>query len=144
MQLEPGFFVTNHANCMEHSKIEELPGLLVTVDEVLYMPDLDSPADRPHPFIYFITISNQSPLPVTVRGRKWVVQEQNGSVQVVEGDGVVGQFPYLLPGKDFSYNSKHFVATHSTVSGAFFVQSDDGKFYCTRVPSFALQLPDWV
>ena len=33
---------------------EELDGLLVEVDEVMYMPNLDAPPDRPHPFVYFI------------------------------------------------------------------------------------------
>lgn len=129
---------------MEPNLITELPGLDVCVQEVLYMPDLDAPSDRPHPFIYFITISNGSKIPVTVRGRKWVVRQENAEVLVVEGDGVIGQFPHLLPGEDFSYNSKHFVSGHSRVEGAYFVETEEGKLHFTRIPGFDLRLPDWV
>jgi len=126
------------------AQIKELPGLEVTVDQVLYMPDLDAPADRPYPFVYFITISNHSSIPVTVRGRKWVVRQSNREVVVVEGDGVVNQSPRLAPGEDFSYNSRHYVSQSSEAEGAYFVEADDGRLFCVRIPKFGLKLPDWV
>ncbi len=126
------------------AKIKELPGLEVSIDEVLYMPDLDAPQDRPYPFVYFITISNNSQTPVTVRGRKWVVRQENDEVIVVEGDGVVGQFPRLSPGEDFSYNSRHYVSQNSEAEGAYFVESDEGRHYFCRIPRFSLRLPEWV
>lgn len=125
-------------------KLKELPGLEVSVDEVLYMPDLDAPQERPHPFIYFITISNQSQIPVTIRGRKWVVRQEDADVLVVEGDGVVGQFPRLAPGEDFSYNSKHYVSGSSDAEGAYFLEADDGRHFYARIPRFELRLPEWV
>jgi ApaG protein len=125
-------------------KLKELAGLAVSVDEVLYMPDLDAPQDRPHPFVYFITITNDSPLAVTVRGRKWVVWQEDADTLVVEGDGVNGQFPRLDPGGEFSYNSKHFVTGSSDAEGAFFVEADDGRHFFTRIPRFLMRLPEWV
>ena len=65
------------------------------------MPGLDAPDDRPFPFVYYITIRNRSAHTVTVRARKWVVRQKNGEVIVVEGDGVIGQFPRLVPGAEF-------------------------------------------
>lgn len=124
--------------------IKELPGLEVSVDEVLYMPDLDAPADRPYPFVYFITISNRSKIPVTVRGRKWVVRQANRETVVVEGDGVVNQFPRLAPGEDFSYNSRHYISQSSEAEGAYFLEGDNGDLYFARIPKFGLKLPDWV
>jgi hypothetical protein len=44
--------------------IKEFEGLRVKIDDVIYMPSLDAPADRPHPFVYFISIFNDSPVPV--------------------------------------------------------------------------------
>jgi ApaG protein len=125
-------------------KLKELEGLAVSVDEVLYMPDLDAPQERPHPFVYFITIANNSPLPVTIHGRKWVVWEENADTMVIEGDGVNGQRPRLAPGEEFSYNSKHFVASSSDAEGAFFVETDDGRHFFTRIPRFLMRLPEWV
>ena len=63
----------------------------VRVDDVIYMPSLEAPQDKPHPFVYFLTIRNRSGTRVVIRGRKWVVREDDGEVTVVEGDGVVGQ-----------------------------------------------------
>ena len=123
---------------------KELPGLEVSVDDVVYMPSLDAPEDRPFPFVYFITIRNNSPRTVTVKARKWVVRQANGEVIVVEGDGVVGQFPRLEPGGEFNYNSCHTVSHDSIAEGAFFVEADDGKVYAAVIPPFDLDLPQWV
>ena len=45
---------------MERVEPIELEPLRVSVDDVLYMPSLDAPTERPHPFVYFITITNDS------------------------------------------------------------------------------------
>ena len=63
--------------------IPELEGLRVTVDQVIYTPHLDAPKERPFPFVYHITIHNQSDVAVTIRGRKWVVTGKDGSCTVV-------------------------------------------------------------
>jgi ApaG protein len=57
---------------------------------------------------------------VRIFGRKWIVRDTDGDTMVVEGDGVVGQFPNLSPGETFSYNSYHVIKTESTATGSFF------------------------
>ena len=123
------------------SAFTELAGLHVTVDRVEYMPHLDAPAERPHPFVYFITIHNESEVTVTIRGRKWVVTDAEGQRVVVEGDGVVGQFPCLDPGEHFSYNSYHTIGSDSAAEGAFFGVTEAGDFVFTRIPQFELRAP---
>ena len=108
------------------------------------MPGLDAPDDRPFPFVYYITIRNRSAHTVTVRARKWVVRQKNGEVIVVEGDGVIGQFPRLVPGAEFPYNSCHTVSQDSRAEGAYFAQTDDGQIYIVPIPPFDLKLPQWV
>jgi ApaG protein len=124
--------------------IREFDDLRVRVDDVVYMPSLDAPPEKPHPFVYFISIHNDSPVPVTIRGRKWVVREDDGEVTVVEGDGIVGQKPRIEPGGHFSYNSYHVVAAGAAASGAFFGETEDGEWIFTRIPEFRLDLPNWV
>ena|SRR5688572_9181751 len=119
----------------------ELEGLRVTVDRVVYMPHLEAPADRPHPFVYFITIHNDSPDTVTIKGRKWVVTDASGHQVVVEGDGVVGKFPRLEPGENFSYNSYHVIASDSVAIGSFFGIKEDGAPVFTRIPPFEMRAP---
>jgi ApaG protein len=123
---------------------DQLEGLSVRVDDVIYMPTLDAPDDKPHPFVYFITILNESTEQVRILGRKWVIREQGGELTVVEGDGVVGQTPVLEPGEDFSYNSYHVTAANAVVSGAFFGTTAAGDKVRVRMPDFELELPDWV
>lgn len=110
----------------------------------MYMPNLEAPSDRPHPFIYFITITNESDDPVTIRGRKWVVSQDDGEKIIVEGDGVVGKSPRLEVGADFSYNSYHVVASNSVVEGAFFAETDDGRPVYAKIPNFDLEVPNWA
>ena len=124
--------------------IKEFVGLRVKVDDVIYMPSLDAPPERPHPFVYFISIFNDSPVSVTIRGRKWVVIEAEGETTVVEGDGVVGQQPVIAAGEHFSYNSYHVVGGMASVSGAFFGETGDGEWVYTRIPEFKLEIPDWA
>ena len=117
---------------------------MVRVDDVVYMPNLDAPPERPHPFVYFISIHNESGEQVTIRGRKWVVREDDGNVTVVEGEGVVGQSPVLRPGEEFSYNSYHVTATHGLAEGAFFGTTGDGRPVFARIPPFRLEVPKWA
>lgn len=129
----------------EYSKLSaharELAGLRVSVDEVDYVPTLDAPPDRPHPFVYFITIHNDSDLAVTIVGRKWIVRESNGQCIVVEGEGVVGQRPRIEPGGNFSYNSYHVVAADSEVEGSYLGLDDTQRPLIVRIPKFNLNIP---
>lgn len=131
------FFSTRAAS------VQELPGLRVTVDAVMHEPRLDAPPDRPHPFVYFLTIHNDSTQTVHILGRKWIVSPlAGGDCTVVEGDGVVGQRPRLGPGESFSYHSYHPVAEDSFAQGAFFGRMEPGGgAVCVRVPAFEMQVP---
>lgn len=120
--------------------IHEHAGLVVTVDDVVLMPGLDAPADKPFAFVYFISIRNESDVAVVIRGRKWVILEHDGSTTVVEGDGVVGRNPRIEPGGCFSYNSYHVVAGSARASGAFFGETADGQRLFARIPEFRMRL----
>jgi len=118
-----------------------LEGFEAVVDRVVHAPDLPAPPDQPHPFVYFITIRNNSDWTVTVKGRKWVVRGEDGHVTAVEGDGVVGCFPRLEPGDHFSYNSYHTVAGPAVAEGAYLAQTDEGEAVMALIPSFDLIPP---
>jgi len=122
--------------------IHELPQLRVTVDRVVFAPHLDAPPERPYPFVYFITIHNESDKTVTIKGRKWVVTDSQNQTVVVEGEGVVGKFPSLSPGESFSYNSYHVTASDSVATGSFLALTEDNVPVFARIPPFALVTPD--
>ena len=120
----------------------ELEDLRVIIDKVVYVPHLDAPPERPYPFVYFITIDNQSPDTVTIKGRKWVVTDAHGQQVVVEGDGVVGKCPRLEPGEKFSYNSYHVIGSDSVAEGAFIGLKENGAPVITRIPRFEMKVPE--
>lgn len=128
---------------MSSIPFETLPGLTVSVDEVSYDSSRPAPPDR-HPFVYQISIHNQSTETVNIFGRKWIVKDSDGETVVVEGDGVVGQFPCLAPGQTFTYNSYHLIKAESTASGSFFGSTATGKAVAVRIPPFDMHPPMWV
>ena len=121
--------------------LTELDGLRVTIDRIVHVPQLEAPPERPHPFVYFVTIHNDSPETVTIKGRKWIVTDADDQRVVVEGDGVVGKFPRLEPGENFSYHSYHVIGSDSVAHGAFFGVTVDGRPVFTRIPRFEMRAP---
>ncbi len=122
-------------------EFELLEGLNVTVDGVQYDVSRPAPPDRPHPFVYHISIHNGSEETIRIFGRKWIVRDTDGDTMVVEGDGVVGQFPNLSPGQTFSYDSYHVIKSESTATGSFFGTTEEGSPVCVRIPPFEMQPP---
>ena len=106
-----------------------------------FMPQLQASEDRPFPFVYFITIHNDSAETVTIKGRKWVVTDARGETIVVEGDGVVGKFPRLETGEQFSYNSYHTIGADSAAEGAYIGVTDAGAPVLVRIPRFEMKVP---
>ncbi len=123
---------------MEYKHID---GVRVEVDDVVYMPSLQSPVDKPYPYVYFVTIYNESDQEIQILGRKWVVDEIGHDCVVLEGDGVVGATPILPPGDKFTYNSYHVIAHTAEVAGAFYGKTTEGEPFAVTIPKFTLQVP---
>ena len=120
---------------------KELPGLRVTVDKVVHHRDVNFPPETPHAFVYFLTISNLSHETVKLLGRKWIIRAPDGTIEIVEGDGIVGETPTLPPGEKFSYNSYHLAGGPLTAEGSFHGTTQSGERIFTRIPVFALTPP---
>lgn len=114
----------------------------VTVDQIIYQSDAPGLTQGRHRFHYLISIHNDGELPVTIKGRKWVVTSEDGEVMAVEGDGVVGQFPTIQPGKKFSYESFHLIHSGRAVAEGSYLGVDSiGRKVAVRIPKFDLQVP---
>jgi len=119
----------------------EPPGLRVTIDRVAHQPDAETPTSRPYCFVYYISIWNDTPEPVTIRGRKWVVTNARGEITAVEGEGVVGMTPEIPPGEKFSYNSYHLLDTPTgRAEGSYIGIDASGRRVLTRIPPFELEV----
>lgn len=120
---------------------EELKGLKVVLDRLVYHQDSSLPAKAPHAFIYFLTIQNLSDRTVTLLGRKWIIITNDGNTEIVEGDQIVGKTPTLAPGEAFSYNSYHATSVSSTASGSFHGVDQFNQPIWVAIPPFEMNIP---
>ena len=120
----------------------QLPGLSARLDKLVHHHGGKSlPEDKPHAFVYFVTISNESDRTVTLLGRKWVIHHQDGSQMVIEGDKIVGETPRLGSGEQFSYNSYHVTGIDARAFGSFHGVDEFGNRIHTVLPPFDLVIP---
>lgn len=119
-----------------------MPGLTARLDKLCYHHGGASlPADKPHAFVYFITILNRSDRTVTLLGRKWIVEHSDGTRLVIEGDKIVGETPRLAPGEQFSYNSYHVTGCDGRAHGSFHGVDEFGRRVHVVLPPFDLVIP---
>lgn len=119
-----------------------MPGLQVSLDHLEYRrAPANAPHDRPHLFVYFLTVENLGEEHCTLMARKWVVTYADGNQEVIEGDKIVGETPRLAPGEHFSYNSFHLTGQNAIAQGAFFGLTDHGERIHCRIPPFEMCIP---
>jgi len=93
-------------------------------------------------FIYTITITNDGAKTVQLLARHWIIEDADGKVQEVEGDGVVGEQPILAPGEQFEYSSGCPLETpFGTMRGTYRMLLEDGKTFDATVAPFTLSEP---
>jgi ApaG protein len=72
--------------------------------------------------------------------RHWIITDANGKVQEVNGDGVVGEQPYLQPGERFRYSSGAVLETPvGAMQGLYRMETDTGSTF--PIEPFTLAVP---
>jgi len=90
-------------------------------------------------FAYFIEIINNSPVAVQLLHRKWRIDHGNNRLDLVEGEGVVGQQPIIEPGGNYEYNSFCILETlKGSMEGAYLMERESGERFWVNVPAFQL------
>jgi ApaG protein len=94
-------------------------------------------------FAYTITIRNEGNQSAKLLTRHWIINDANGNVQEVHGEGVVGEQPYLKPGESFQYTSGTVIETPvGSMEGSYQMLSEDGTPFDADIPAFTLSLPN--
>jgi len=107
-----------------------------------YIEEQSDPGLNRYVFAYTITISNQGKVAAKLLTRHWIINDANGNVQEVHGEGVVGEKPYLQPGDTFQYTSGTVIETPvGSMEGTYQMLSDDGTPFDAQIPPFTLSLP---
>ncbi|MEM1156703.1 MAG: ApaG domain [Verrucomicrobiota bacterium] len=121
---------------------QELEGFTAKLERVEYVPTANAPPHRPHQFVYYIHIRNDSLRRLKIIGRKWVITNMDKHKLVVEGDGVVGEFPELSPGESFHYHSYHLLDSTSVATGLYLAEDDESNQVAAQLAAFEMQVPD--
>ena len=107
-----------------------------------YLDDQSAPDEDRYVFAYTIQIRNAGKLPARLVARHWVITDANGKTEEVEGEGVVGEQPWLRPGEAFEYTSGAIIATGlGTMQGSSEMLGDDGTSFEAPIPAFTLAVP---
>jgi ApaG protein len=81
-------------------------------------------------------------LPARLLSRHWIITDDNGKVQEVRGDGVVGEQPWLRPGDEFEYTSGAVLETSiGSMQGSYLMLADDGTQFDAPIAAFTLSVP---
>lgn len=111
----------------------------------IFLKDKSSQDDNIYTWAYSIAIENIGIETVQLMRRSWQIIDENGFVQKVAGEGVVGEKPILAMGKDFIYTSSVQLKTPSGVmSGSYLFHNLAGGSQDTfevSIPMFSLDSP---
>jgi len=116
-------------------------GIRVTVRPRFSLAQSD-PAEGEFVFSYQIRMENVGPEAAQLLFRHWHIHDSSGEDQEVDGEGVVGQQPLLVPGKAHEYQSQ--VAISSPIGfmeGYYTFVRPDGIRFRVAIPRFSLQAP---
>lgn len=117
-------------------------GVMVSVD-VIYNPKLSSAQNNEFFFTYKVTIENQSDEKIKLLSRHWHIFDAIKGYYEVEGEGVVGFQPTLLPDENHSYESTCILSSEiGKMYGSYnFMRFSDGKMFEVKIPEFKLEAP---
>ncbi len=93
-------------------------------------------------WVYHIRIENDSDQTVQLVSRHWRITDGRGMMNLVEGDGVVGEQPVLRPGQSHDYVSGCPLNTpHGSMEGHYSFRRADGTLFEAAIPFFPLAAP---
>lgn len=108
-----------------------------------YIAEQSVPGEHHYVFSYTVTIKNHGNVSAKLLSRHWYITDADGNVQEVEGDGVVGEHPYLNPGDGFRYTSGTALKTPvGSMHGSYHMLADDGTEFDAAIPAFTLSVPN--
>lgn len=116
-------------------------GVVVRVS-VSFLPEQSDPAKGRWFWAYHIRLENDGPMAVQLMTRRWEISDGRGALHLVEGDGVVGEQPVILPGGSYDYVSGCPLDTPSgTMIGSYGMVGEDGSSFDVAIPRFELLAP---
>ena len=116
----------------------ETEGIRITV-RPSYIRERSKPELGQYYFAYHIRIENVGVAPAQLKTRRWHIHDPIGGDNVVEGPGVIGEQPLLLPGEIHQYSSFCLLkAPTGWMEGTYRFVRNDGSSFHAGIPRFTL------
>ncbi len=120
---------------------ETTRGITVRVS-VSFLPEQSEPAKGRWFWAYHIRIENEGQMAAQLMTRRWEITDGRGAKSLVEGDGVVGDQPVVMPGASYDYVSGCPLTTPSGhMVGSYGMVAEDGSSFDVAIPKFLLTAP---
>lgn len=117
----------------------------VTVSaDSIFQPQYSDPDKELYVHAYRIRIANNGSRPVQLLSRSWEVIDATGARRLVEGEGVVGQQPVILPGQFHEYTSwVQFETPIGAMRGSYVMQRQPNS-YGQNKDLFQVEVPRFM
>jgi ApaG protein len=127
------------ASLFQHSATTA--GVTVRV-AVNFMPDQSRIEAGRWFWVYHIRLENHRDDTVQLLTRHWRITDSRGMVNLVDGEGVVGETPVLVPGATHDYVSGCELTTRQgSMEGHYAFAMADGELFQVAIPYFPLAAP---
>ncbi|MEH6789538.1 Co2+/Mg2+ efflux protein ApaG [Parasphingorhabdus sp.] len=120
---------------------ETTEGVTVRVS-VTFLPEQSDIGGERWFWAYHIRIENHRDSAVQLLTRHWRINDERGGLQMVDGEGVIGEQPVIQPGKSHDYVSGCPLNTPSgSMEGHFVMVGRAPPAFEVRIPHFPLPEP---
>ncbi|MGB0957362.1 MAG: Co2+/Mg2+ efflux protein ApaG [Litorivicinus sp.] len=110
--------------------------------EVIATPSYQGERDGRYAFAYDIQIHNAGSLCAQLLNRQWLITDGDGNTETVQGPGVIGEQPMLVPGDTFRYQSGALIKTRvGSMRGQYEMEAEDGHRFMAPIRAFTLAVP---
>ncbi|MBA5762138.1 Co2+/Mg2+ efflux protein ApaG [Vibrio sp. 404] len=108
-----------------------------------YIAEQSDPDSNRYIFAYLITIKNLSTETVQLISRRWLITDANGKKLAIEGEGVVGQQPFIEGNDEYTYTSGTAIETPVGVMQGHYIMLDSkGQEFSAEIEPFSLAIPN--
>ena len=119
-------------------------GIRVQVQSA-YIEERSEPREGYFFFSYRVRISNTGGETAQLLSREWIITDSDGNSETVQGPGVVGDQPILLPGETYEYTSFCPLRTSmGSMHGSYTMQTERGEKFDAAIAPFTLAVPGVV
>ena len=104
--------------------------------------DLSEPAFHKYVYVYKVKIINKCEGTIKLLSRKWHIVEEDGTHNVITGQGVVGQQPVLKTDEEFEYASQAILYSKSGMMYGEYncIYLENDETISVKIPAFSLDL----